>query len=67
MLLNLCLIGAALWLAPVLDIPVVALAWGVLAAGIVQLAFQFPFLASLGMLVRPVCAAPTRASPGWSR
>ena len=52
-LLNLCLIGAALWLAPVLDIPVVALAWGVLAAGIVQLAFQFPFLATLGMLVRP--------------
>ena len=52
-LLNVCLIGAALWLAPVLDIPVVALAWGVLAAGIVQLAFQFPFLAALGMLVRP--------------
>ena len=52
-LLNLCLIGAALWLAPVLDVPVVALAWGVLAAGIVQLAFQIPFLAALGMLVRP--------------
>ena len=52
-LLNACLIGAALWLAPVLDVPVVALAWGVLAAGIVQLAFQFPFLAALGMLVRP--------------
>ena len=52
-LLNVCLIGAALWLAPVLDVPVVALAWGVLAAGIVQLAFQFPFLAALGMLVRP--------------
>ena len=52
-LLNACLIGAALWLAPVLDVPVIALAWGVLAGGIVQLAFQFPFLASLGMLVRP--------------
>ena len=52
-LLNVCLIGAALWLAPVLDVPVVALAWGVLAAGVVQLAFQFPFLAALGMLVRP--------------
>ena len=52
-LLNLSLIGAALWLAPVLDIPVIALAWGVLAAGIVQLAFQFPFLAALGMLVWP--------------
>ena len=52
-LLNISLIGAALWLAPVLDVPVVALAWGVLAAGIVQLAFQFPFLVALGMLVRP--------------
>ena len=52
-LLNVCVISAALWLAPVLEIPVVALAWGVLAAGIVQLAFQFPFLAALGMLVRP--------------
>ena len=52
-LLNVCLIAAALWLAPVLEVPVVALAWGVLAAGIVQLAFQLPFLASLGMLVRP--------------
>ena len=52
-LLNICLIGAALWLAPVLDIPVVALAWGVLAGGIVQFAFQFPFLAALGMIVRP--------------
>ena len=52
-LLNVCLIGAALWLAPVLEVPVVALAWGVLAAGVVQLAFQAPFLAALGMLVRP--------------
>ena len=52
-LLNVCLIGAALWLAPVFEVPVVAIAWGVLAAGIVQLAFQLPFLAALGMLVRP--------------
>ena len=63
-LLNLCLIGAALWLAPVLDIPVVALAWGVLAAGFVQLAFQFPFLAALGMVVRPRLR---RAHEGVSR
>ena len=63
-LLNACLIGAALWLAPVLDVPVVALAWGVLAAGIVQLAFQFPFLAALGMLVRPRLR---RAHEGVSR
>ena len=67
-LLNVCLIGAALWLAPVLDVPVVALAWGVLAAGIVQLAFQFPFLAALGMLVRPrLRRAHEGVGPGSSR
>ncbi len=52
-LLNISLISAALWLAPRLDRPVVALAWGVLIAGLVQLAFQFPSLHALGMLVRP--------------
>ena len=31
----------------------VALAWGVLMAGIVQLAFQLPFLHRLRLLVRP--------------
>ncbi len=34
-LLNLCLIGAALWLAPLLDPPARALAWGVFVAGVV--------------------------------
>ncbi len=52
-LLNLCLIAAALWLAPHMDQPVMALAWGVLLAGVVQLAFQFPALARQGLLVRP--------------
>ncbi|HQU16858.1 MAG: murein biosynthesis integral membrane protein MurJ [Chromatiales bacterium 21-64-14] len=52
-LLNLCLIGAALWLAPHMAQPITALAWGVLVAGVVQLAFQFPFLARLGLLPRP--------------
>lgn len=52
-LLNLSLIGAALWLAPQLADPVTALAWGVLLAGIAQLAFQFPFLARQGLLPRP--------------
>ncbi|MBT7108589.1 MAG: murein biosynthesis integral membrane protein MurJ, partial [Methylococcales bacterium] len=42
--LNLCLIGAAIWLAPLMNEPVMALAWGVFAAGIVQLLFQFPAL-----------------------
>lgn len=52
-LLNLCLIGAALLLAPHLDPPVLALAWGVFIAGAVQLAFQLPFLRQLNLLPRP--------------
>ena len=52
-LLNLCLIGAALLIAPRLDEPIVALAWGVLIAGIAQLVFQLPLLARLGLLQRP--------------
>lgn len=52
-LLNLSMIGAALWLAPRMDNPVMALAWGVFIAGVVQLLFQLPFLARLGLLPRP--------------
>lgn len=52
-LLNLSLIGAALWLAPRMEEPVTALAWGVLVAGLAQLAFQLPPLARIGMLPRP--------------
>jgi putative peptidoglycan lipid II flippase len=52
-LLNLSLIAAALWLAPRLDPPVMALAWGVFLAGVVQLAFQAPFLKRLDLLPRP--------------
>ncbi|MDA3934668.1 MAG: murein biosynthesis integral membrane protein MurJ [Gammaproteobacteria bacterium] len=52
-LLNISLICAALLLAPVLAVPVMALAWGVLLAGALQLAFQLPALARLGLLPRP--------------
>ncbi|AJD47061.1 Virulence factor MVIN-like protein [Isoalcanivorax pacificus W11-5] len=54
-LLNLCLIAAALFLAPLFaeQRMAVALAWGVLAAGMVQLLFQLPFLARLGLMPRP--------------
>ena len=52
-LLNLVLIGCALWLAPRMAEPVLALAWGVLIAGFVQLGFQLPFLGRLGLLPRP--------------
>ncbi|MBI5430324.1 MAG: murein biosynthesis integral membrane protein MurJ [Nitrosomonadales bacterium] len=49
-LLNVCFIGGALWLAPYCDPPIMALAWAVFVAGIVQLAFQVPFLKKIGML-----------------
>ncbi len=52
-LLNLSMIASILWLAPLLEIPVYALAWGVLAAGILQLLFQLPFLYRLGLLPKP--------------
>ncbi len=52
-LLNLSLIGAALWLTPYMDEPVMALAWGVLIAGCAQLFFQLPFLARIGLMPRP--------------
>jgi putative peptidoglycan lipid II flippase len=49
-LLNICFISAALWLAPYCDPPILALAWAVFVAGFVQLAFQVPFLKKIGML-----------------
>lgn len=51
-LLNLSMIGAALWLAPLLEVPVMSLAWGVLIAGVAQLLFQIPFLWRIGLLPR---------------
>ncbi len=52
-LMNLCLIAAALWFAPYFEQPVLALAWGVFVAGIVQLLFQLPFLYRLNLLPIP--------------
>lgn len=52
-LLNVVLISAALLAAPYFDPPVMALAWGVLVAGIVQLLFQLPFLWRLGLMPSP--------------
>jgi len=51
--LNVVLIGAALLVAPELDEPMVALSWGVLAAGFVQLLFLLPALARIRLLPRP--------------
>ncbi|MCH8499305.1 MAG: murein biosynthesis integral membrane protein MurJ [Marinobacter sp.] len=52
-LLNLSMIGAAIFLAPLMQTPVMALAWGVLIAGALQLFFQIPFLMRLNLLPRP--------------
>lgn len=51
--LNLCLIAAALGLAGHLDEPIMALAWGVLIAGLVQFVFQLPALRRIDVLVAP--------------
>jgi putative peptidoglycan lipid II flippase len=50
--LNLSFIGFAVWLAPYFDPPVMALAWAVFFGGILQLAFQLPFLIRIRMLPR---------------
>ncbi|MDM7859734.1 murein biosynthesis integral membrane protein MurJ [Alteromonas sp. ASW11-36] len=52
-LLNLTIIGCAVWMTPYLSEPAFALAWGVFIGGIVQLLFQLPFLWRAGCLVRP--------------
>lgn len=52
-LLNLCLISACLWGAPLFEVPEHALAWGVFAAGVTQLLFQIPFLYKQNILVLP--------------
>jgi putative peptidoglycan lipid II flippase len=51
-LLNLALIGSAIFLAPHLDQPIYALGIGVLLGGVLQLAIQVPALARLGLLPR---------------
>lgn len=52
-LLNLSLIGAAFLLAGHMEVPVTALAWGVLIAGFAQLLLQVPALMRLGLMPRP--------------
>ncbi|HEY7945438.1 MAG TPA: murein biosynthesis integral membrane protein MurJ [Casimicrobiaceae bacterium] len=51
-LLNLAIIGAAVFIAPHVDPPIVALAIGVAVGGVAQLVFQLRPLAKLGMLPR---------------
>ncbi|WP_148714597.1 murein biosynthesis integral membrane protein MurJ [Chitinolyticbacter meiyuanensis] len=52
-LLNVAMIVFALWLSPYFDPPLMALGWGMLAGGILQLVWQFPALKEIGMLVLP--------------
>ena len=52
-LMNLAMIAAAVCVAPYLDEPVIALAWGVFVSGLLQLAVQLPSLARLKLLPRP--------------
>jgi putative peptidoglycan lipid II flippase len=66
-LLNLSLIGAALLLAPHLEPPVMALAWGVFIAGALQFLFQIPFLKRLDLLPRPRLAWRDRRNEGVTR
>lgn len=49
---NLTVIAAALWLAPQLGMSITALAWGVLAAGVVQFLVQWVALGRLGLVPR---------------
>lgn len=51
--LNLSLIAASCLLSPHMANPEMALAWGVLLAGVVQLGFQVPFLLKMGIMPRP--------------
>ena len=52
-LLNVVLIAAAVWAAPLLEQPIMALAYAVFVAGVAQLLFQLPFLARIHALPRP--------------
>ncbi len=52
-ILNLCMIGAAFWLAPHMAIPIASLAWAVLFAGVLQVLFQLPALRKLDLLALP--------------
>jgi len=51
--LNVVLIATALLLAPKFEQPMVAVSWGVLLAGFVQLVFLLPALARIRLLPRP--------------
>jgi len=56
-ILNLCMIAGALWGSKLAEsfgeLPIMAMGWAILAAGILQLLFQLPQLAQLDLLAWP--------------
>ncbi len=52
-LLNLSIVGCAFFLAPQLDPPILALAWGIFLGGLVQFLIQLPALKSIELLPKP--------------
>src|SRR5690606_27087770 len=52
-LLNVCMILAALFASPYFSEPSYALAWGVVIAGVLSLMFQLPFMQRIHLLPRP--------------
>ncbi len=67
-LLNVCMISAAVWGAPWLAAqgiaPIYAMAGGVMLGGVLQLAVQIPALLSLGVLPR-LALSPTGLQDAW--
>ncbi|HJT51217.1 MAG TPA: murein biosynthesis integral membrane protein MurJ [Nitrosospira sp.] len=64
-LLNLSFIGCTLWLAPLMEPPALALAWAVFVGGVLQLAFQVPFLMRIKLLPRLRLRFKSRDSGAW--
>lgn len=52
-LLNVGIIIGATCFAPMMESPALALAWGVLLGGVMQLAIQFPALKAIGWIPKP--------------
>lgn len=62
--LNVGIIGATLWISPHLSEPIVGVAMGVLLGGILQVAFQIPWILKKGISLAP-CWMPRH--PGVKR
>ncbi|MEO6927442.1 MAG: murein biosynthesis integral membrane protein MurJ [Rhodanobacter sp.] len=52
-ILNVCMIVGALWIAPLLHTPIMAMGWAVLLAGVLQLLCLLPALRNLDLLSLP--------------